>query len=70
MSCGDEIDKKILKYLESVKKPASTREIAISLNIGWHTANTHCLRLQIKGILKGYKLGNMNVVELCENNKK
>jgi DNA-binding Lrp family transcriptional regulator len=55
------IDTKILDLLNSEPRPISTRELAIKAKLSWHTVINHCLRLQIKGRLDGYKIGNINV---------
>jgi len=60
MKRADRIDKNILEYMAD-QKMASTREIALAVELAWHTANTHCLKLQIAGKLEGIKIGNMNV---------
>lgn len=57
------IDREILKYMKK-KEMVSTRELAVSLGFAWHSVNTHCLKLQIKGVVEGFKLGNVNVWKL------
>ena len=66
MKRGERIEKRIVEYLREENKLASTREIALVLNLAWHTANTHCLKLQLQGKLEFTKIGNMNVWRLIE----
>jgi len=61
MKRGEMIELRIIEYLREGRKFASTREIALTLELAWHTVNTHCLKLQIKGKVEGIKIGNMNV---------
>lgn len=58
------IDRDILKVLESSKRPVSTRDICLKIRRAWHSVQTHCLMLQIKGKLVGYKISNINVWEI------
>jgi repressor of nif and glnA expression len=58
---GNQIEKDIIKVINSSEHPVSSREIALKINRAWHSVNTHCLRLQITGKVNGYKIGNMNV---------
>lgn len=56
-----EIDKRILELLKKEGKPVSTREIAMKVNVAWHTIDRHCLRLQMTNALDGYRISNINV---------
>jgi hypothetical protein len=58
---GGQIEKDILKVINSSSRPVSSREISLKINRAWHSVNTHCLRLQIAGKITGYKIGNMNI---------
>ena len=60
MGKGKNIEGNILRYMRK-KEMVSTRELAVSLGFAWHSVNTHCLKLQIKGVVEGFKLGNINV---------
>lgn len=55
------IDNDIVTFLKKQVHPVSTREISVSLQLSWHTAINHCLRLQILGKIEGYKIANLNV---------
>ncbi len=56
-----EIDKRILELLKKEGKPVSTREIAMKVNVAWHTIDRHCLRLQMSNTIDGYRISNINV---------
>ncbi len=58
------IDKDILKILINSKRPISTRDLALKIGRAWHSVQTHCLMLQLKGKINGYKISNINVWEL------
>ena len=58
------IDRDILKILTISKRPISTRDLALKINRAWHSVQTHCLILQLKGKVNGYKISNINVWEL------
>ena len=66
MARGVKIDCNIINYLAKKSEEASTREIALALKLAWHSVNTHCLKLQIKGNLTGIKMGNMNLWRLVK----
>ena len=55
------IDAKILEVLGRKKQPVSTREIALSAGVTWHTVESHCLRLQLSGRIDGFRISNINV---------
>lgn len=58
------IDRDILKVLASSKRPVSTRDLALKISRAWHSVQTHCLILQLKGKINGYRISNINVWEL------
>ena len=60
---AEKIDRDILKILNSSKR-ISTRDLALKINRAWHSVQTHCLMLQIKGKVDGYKISNINVWEV------
>jgi len=60
---GKKIDADILRVLSESDKPVSTREIAERIGRAWHSVQSHCLRLQIKGKINGYRISNLNVWE-------
>ncbi|MBI4448080.1 hypothetical protein HY643_03810 [Candidatus Woesearchaeota archaeon] len=55
------IEVEILKLIDAAERPLSTREIAIQLTKAWHTINTRCLKLQLRGEIDGFKVGNTNI---------
>ncbi len=66
---GKKIEKDILKVLNKTDKPLSTRDISLKINRAWHSVQNHCLRLQIKEEIRGYKISNLNVWEIREGKK-
>ncbi len=60
---GNQIEKDILKVINGSDRPVSSREISLEIKRAWHSVNTHCLRLQIAGKIRGYVIGRMNVWE-------
>jgi len=61
---GKKIDSDILKVLRNSKRVVSTRYIALKIGRAWHSVQGHCLRLQIKGKINGYRISNLNVWEI------
>ncbi|MFH1450835.1 MAG: hypothetical protein ABIF92_02540 [archaeon] len=53
-----------MKILTSEQKPVSTREIGLKIGVSWHTVDRHCLRLQLREKITGYRLSNLNVWEV------
>jgi hypothetical protein len=64
MRTGIKIQKDIVELLALYDRPLSTRELAISLNRAWHSIQHNCLRLQLAGRIRGFRVGNMNLWEL------
>ena len=64
LKLGQEIDQAILNTLKSSKNPISTRDLAIKINRAWHSVQTHCLKLQLKGKINGFNVSNINVWEM------
>ncbi len=67
---GKEIDKKIIDILNKEERPISTREISIRAGYSWHTIINHCLKLQLKDKLIGYKISEINVWLLNKKGEK
>ncbi len=61
MGRGEAIEKRILEVLKKAENPMSTREIGLKIGRAWHSIQNHCLRLQIKGKVHGFRVGNMNL---------
>jgi hypothetical protein len=61
---GNEIDQQILAALKEAENPTSTRDLALKINRAWYSVQTHCLKLQVKGKIKGFNVTNINVWEL------
>ncbi len=58
---GKRIDSEILKALNKAKNPMSTRDLGLKIGRAWHSVQTHCLKLQIKGKITGFNVTNINV---------
>ncbi len=61
---GKKIDQEILDTLKVSKNPMSTRDLAIKIDRAWHSVQTHCLKLQLKGRIHGFNVTNINVWEI------
>lgn len=61
MKRGEQIQKRILESLKRSENPMSTREIGMKIDRAWHSIQNHCLRLQIKDKIHGFRVGNMNL---------
>jgi len=60
MTSGTEIDKKIIECLEKVEWPVTTEDITKSLDLAWHTAQIHLMKLYAEGKVKYRKVGRQN----------
>jgi predicted transcriptional regulator len=58
---GKKIETDILKVLLESKNPVSTRELAEKIGRAWHSVQGHCLKLQLKGKVDGFRISNLNV---------
>lgn len=56
----EEIDKKILKYIEKSDWPVTTEMVAKDAGITWNTAQIHLYKLQSEGKIKGKRVGRQN----------
>jgi repressor of nif and glnA expression len=61
---GKEIDNQILTVLKESENPISTRDLALKIDRAWYSVQTHCLKLQVKGKIKGFNVTNINVWEI------
>lgn len=61
---GKKIDKEILDTLKASSNPLSTRDLALKVGRAWHSVQTHCLKLQIKGEIHGFTVTNINIWEI------
>ena len=55
-----QIERSIYTAIKNSKNPISTREISIKIKRAWHTVDRHCLKLELKGKIRGFKIGNIN----------
>jgi len=58
---GKKIDNEILAAIQKSENPLSTRDLALKINRAWHSVQTHCLKLQLKGKLLGFTVSNINI---------
>jgi len=56
----DEIDKKILKYIEKSDWPVTTEMVGKGVDVSWNTAQIHLYKLQSEGKIKGKRVGRQN----------
>jgi len=47
----------ILKVLEEAPRPISTRDLALKAKVSWHTADRHCLKLQLDRKVDSFIVG-------------
>jgi DNA-binding Lrp family transcriptional regulator len=57
----DILIKDILEILQKELQPISTQDIAERLARPWHSIQTRCLRLQVKGDIDGFRIGRINL---------
>ena len=59
------------RVLDALKEesPLSTRQLALKLNLSWHTVQQHCLHLFIKKKLKHFELAGSYIWLLSESKK-
>lgn len=66
---GEEIQNKILRYLEKQEWPSTTEDIAKGAGVSWNTAEIHLARLQVKNKVRFRKVGRQNQWWLNRNYK-
>ena len=66
----EEIQKKIIEFLEKQEWPVTTETVAKELKISWNTAQVHLLKLINQGILKYKKVGRQNQFWLVKKYEK
>ena len=54
----------ILKMLKNSENPLSTSDLVLKLERAWHTIDRTCLMLQIENKIKGFRVGNMNLLRI------
>ena len=60
MKRSKQIELVIFNIINSAENPISTREISLKSKKAWHTVDRHCLKLQLKQKINGFKIGNVN----------
>jgi predicted ArsR family transcriptional regulator len=60
MSKNIKVDTKILKFLSKQEWPTTTEDIAKTLNITWHTAQVHLMKLYAEGKVIFRRVGRQN----------
>ncbi len=66
----EEIQKKIIEFLEKQEWPVTTEEVAKELKISWNTAQVHLLKLINGGLVKYKKVGRQNQFWLVKKYEK
>lgn len=56
----DEIDKKILKFIEKSDWPVTTEQVAEGAGVSWNTAQIHLYKIQVMKKIKGKRVGRQN----------
>ena len=51
------MDKLIFGFISGASQPVSTLEISKTLGIAWHTADRHCLKLQMAKMVDSFTIG-------------
>ena len=52
------VEQAIFAYIKDLSpRPVSTREIAFKVNLSWHTADRHCLKLKILSKIDSFTIG-------------
>jgi Mn-dependent DtxR family transcriptional regulator len=57
---GEEIDKKIMEYLENIPFSATTEMIAKAIGVAWYSAQMHLNKLEKEGKVKFFRIGRQN----------
>ena len=57
---ADEIDEKILNYLKKQQWPATSEDVAKAINVQWHTAQIHLMKLMAEEKVKFRRVGRQN----------
>jgi DNA-binding transcriptional ArsR family regulator len=57
---GEEIDKKILEYLEKIPFSATTEMVAKAIGVAWYSAQMHLIKLEKEGKIKFFRIGRQN----------
>lgn len=55
-----QIERAVYNIVKNSNIPISTREISLRINRAWHTIDRHCLKLQLKDKITGFRIGNIN----------
>ena len=66
----EEIDKKILEFLQKENWPVTTEMVAKALKISWNTAQIHLYKLLAEGSIKGKRVGRQNQWTTVDKNIK
>ncbi len=53
-------EKEIIKHLEKQEWPVTSEDVAGALDITWHTAQVHLMKLYAEGKVKYRKVGRQN----------
>ncbi|MBS3052728.1 MAG: winged helix-turn-helix transcriptional regulator [Candidatus Aenigmarchaeota archaeon] len=67
---SNDTDKKILEFLSKQQWPTTTEDMAKALEITWHTAQVHLMRMYAEGKVMYRKVGRQNQWWINKNYKK
>jgi len=57
---ADEIDRRVLRYIEKSDWPVTTEMVAKGTGVSWNTAQIHLYKLQAEGKIRGKRVGRQN----------
>lgn len=60
MKLLDDIDKKVLDYLDKQDWPVTTEMVAKNVKVSWNTAQIHLYKLMAERLLRSRKVGRQN----------
>jgi Mn-dependent DtxR family transcriptional regulator len=60
----DTVKASIMDMLSKAENPLSTSEIASELDVPWHSVQMRCLKLQIENLVRGFRVGRMNLWQI------
>jgi Mn-dependent DtxR family transcriptional regulator len=67
---GEEIDRRIMEYIEKIPFSATTEMVAKAVGVSWYTAQMHLHKLEREGKIKYFKIGRQNQFILASRLKR
>lgn len=56
----DDIDRRILAFLEKEDWPVTSEMVAKAVKVNWNTAQLHLYKLKAEGLVRGKRIGRQN----------